>query len=164
MRYEEHHNDVEDPKYQKFVSPIVNAVTKNFSTDSLGLDFGSGTGPVISKVLSDKGYQINQYDPFFSNTPEVLKLQYNYIACCEVIEHFHNPRKEFERLKGLLMPKGHLYCMTHLYTNDIKFPNWYYKNDDTHVFIYRRETLMEIQKRYGFSALKIEGRLTTFVK
>jgi len=39
---------------------------KDFNTNHKGLDFGAGTGPVISKVLKDKGYCIAQYDIFFS--------------------------------------------------------------------------------------------------
>ncbi len=162
-RYEEHNNDVNDIRYQNFVSPITNAVKSNFSTEHLGLDFGSGTGPVISKVLSDYEYNIKQFDPFFCNDTDVLQLKYDYIVCCEVIEHFHFPDKEFHLLKHLLKPKGHLYCMTHLYSKEIYFANWYYKNDDTHVFIYQPRTLYKIKELYNFSALVIEKRLVTFI-
>lgn len=163
-RYEEHINDVTDVRYQNFVSPIINAVKKNFPTNSLGLDFGAGTGPVISKILGDIGYQLKQFDPFFCNDTRVLQHSYDYIVCCEVIEHFHFPSKEFELLKSLLKPNGHLYIMTHLYNNKINFNNWYYKNDITHVFIYQQDTLEEIKDRFDFSSLAIEDRLVTFVK
>lgn len=162
IRYEQHENDVSELGYQNFVSPIITAVENNYSTNSLGLDFGAGTGPVISKLLTDKGYKIRQYDPFFINDTDALKLSYDYIVCCEVIEHFHSPRKEFALLKKLLKPKGHLYCMTHIYTKDINFDNWYYKNDNTHVFFFQRETLMKIQDIYNFFSLTINGRLATF--
>ena len=162
LRYEEHINDVTDVRYQNFVSPIINAVKKNFSINSLGLDFGSGTGPVISKVLGDNRYKLMQFDPYFCNDTYALQLKYDYIVCCEVIEHFHSPSKEFELLKNLLKPNGHLYCMTHLYDNKIDFDNWYYKNDKTHVFIYQRETLVKIKDLYKFSSLTIEDRLITF--
>ena len=160
--YMEHINDVTDVRYQNFASPIINAVKNNFSINSLGLDFGSGTGPVISKVLGDNRYKLMQYDPYFCNDTYALHLKYDYIVCCEVIEHFHSPSKEFELLKNLLKPNGHLYCMTHLYDNKIDFDNWYYKNDNTHVFIYQRETLVKIKDRYKFSSLTIEDRLMTF--
>ena len=161
-RYEEHLNDVTDVRYQNFVSPIINAVKTNFSTNSMGLDFGAGTGPVISKVLGDNGYKLKQFDPFFCNDTWALQLKYDYIVCCEVIEHFHSPSKEFELLKSLLKPNGYLYCMTHLYENTIDFDNWYYKNDNTHVFIYQRETLVKIKKLFKFSSLTIENRLVKF--
>jgi SAM-dependent methyltransferase len=161
-RYEEHLNDVTDIRYQNFVSPIVKAVKSSFPINTLGLDYGSGTGPVISKVLGDDGYQLRQFDPIFCNDLSALQLRYDYIVCCEVIEHFHAPAKEFELLKSLLKPNGALYCMTHLYTKDIEFGNWYYKNDNTHVFIYQCETLFKIKDLFKFSSLTIEGRLIIF--
>lgn len=162
IRYEEHNNDTEDKKYQQFVSPITSAIIRDFKPKHKGLDFGAGTGPVISKVLIEHNYQIKQYDPFFSNYPELLNDQYDYIACCEVIEHFSNPYKEFGLLKRLLLPNGKLYCMTDLYNENIDFHNWYYKNDQTHVFIYHEKTIQWIKREFEFSHLTLEDRLITF--
>lgn len=162
-RYRTHNNDVEDLGYQKFVSPIVSAVIKDFTSEkSSGLDFGAGTGPVITKLLKENGFDLAPYDPFFHNRPELLEKQYDFIVCCEVMEHFHKPLEEFQRLKDLLCPGGKIYCMTHLYTSDIHFDNWYYKNDPTHVFIYRAETIQFITRSVGFSAVKNTGRLIIF--
>jgi len=162
-RYKNHHNDIFDPNYQKFVAPITSNVLKNFTKQSLGLDFGAGTGPVISKILQDQGYTLNQYDPFFINTPKVLELKYDYIVCCEVIEHFYHPEKEFRLLKNRLQPNGHLYCMTHIYNPKIDFENWYYKNDPTHVFIYQEATLIWIKNNFNFTSITIDNRLILFV-
>lgn len=161
-RYEKHNNDVFDERYQLFVSPITNAVQKDYNTNSIGLDFGAGPGPVISKVLGDNGYLLKQYDPFFSDNPEVLKVSYDYIVCCEVIEHFHSPGKEFTLLRSLLKPGGRLYCMTHLYSSEVDFGNWYYKNDNTHVFLYQHKTLQWIKNRFTFSQLSVNERLIVF--
>jgi len=161
-RYCEHNNDVSDTRYQKFVSPITDRIIKYFSTDDIGLDFGAGTGPVISKVLNDKGYNVKIYDPFFHNYPDFLNNKYNYIACCEVIEHFHNPYREFTLLKNLLCPSGKLFCMTHIYNSQIPFANWYYRKDPTHVFIYQQKTLLWIKKHFGFKELSYNERLVVF--
>ena len=161
-RYQEHNNDVEDIGYQKFVSPITSAVIKDFTPNSNGLDFGAGTGPVISKLLNDQKFQIVQYDPFFHNYPDLLEKKYDYIACCEVIEHFYNPSKEFNLLKKLLLPNGKLYCMTDIYNETINFEKWYYKNDPTHVFIYHKTTINWIKEKFGFSNVSIDGRLITY--
>ena len=158
-RYLEHNNDVHDPRYQNFVSPIVNCIKKNFKPGSRGLDFGSGTGPVITKVLKDQGYNISTYDLYFDNRPELLKGSYDYIACCEVIEHFHNPAGEFSLLRSMLNHKGKLICMTDLYDDTIDFSRWYYKDDPTHVFFYHTETLDWIKTRFRFSSLTINKRL-----
>jgi len=162
LRYEEHINDVEDKGYQKFVSPITSAILKDFLRTDKGLDFGAGTGPVISKVLTDNEFSIVQYDPFFHNNPNLLNAKYNYIACCEVMEHFYRPKKEFKLLRNLLQPSGKLYCMTDLYDESIDFHKWYYKNDQTHVFIYHKNSIDWIQKEIGFSDVLINGRLITF--
>jgi SAM-dependent methyltransferase len=158
-RYETHNNDVLDPRYQAFVAPIMQAVLKDFSPHHRGLDFGAGTGPVISYLLEQQGYAIKQYDPFFHPHPHLLTQTYDYIVCCEVIEHFHHPAREFERFKKLLNPGGSLFCMTLLYEKEIDFGNWHYKNDETHVFFYSSETLAWIKDRFGFSGLEIENRL-----
>lgn len=113
-RYLTHNNDVNDKRYQRFVSPIVNAILNDFSKVDEGLDFGSGTGPVISKMLRDEGYQIRTYDPFFDPDTHALSTSYDYIAGCEVVEHFHQPAKEFARLSALLRPGGKLYLKTEL--------------------------------------------------
>lgn len=161
-RYNEHINDVNDIRYQHFVSPIVNEILEGFSSESSGLDFGAGTGPVISKLLSDKNFQIKLYDPFFHNYPELLRNKYDFIVCCEVIEHFHQPDKEFELLKKLLSRHGKLFCMTSIFNEKIDLKNWYYKNDLTHVIFYQTETFEYIRKHFGFSDVEIKGNLIVF--
>lgn len=161
-RYEEHNNDVEDKRYQKFVSPIVSEVLKDYSKNHKGLDFGSGTGPVITKLLRDQDYNIKKYDPFFANSPQVLEEKYDYIACCEVIEHFHDPKKEFKLLRSLLKAGGSLYIMTSIYSEDIEFDSWNYKDDPTHVFFYHKNALEWIEKEFGFSHLEIKKDLIIY--
>ncbi|OWP77935.1 methyltransferase [Flavobacterium oreochromis] len=162
--YQFHNNDVEDPGYLNFVSPITSSILNDFSKEELGLDFGAGTNSAVSKVLKDNQYQILQYDPYFHPSPQILEKKYHYIASCEVIEHFHHPKKEFQLLKELLVPKGKLYCMTHLYDSSIHFEKWYYKNDTTHVFIYQKETIEWIAKMLMFSDFTIKNRLIIFTK
>ena len=160
--YEKHNNDVFDERYQAFVSPIVEAVFKDFSPEAKGLDFGSGTGPVIAKMLTDKDYQVQNYDLFFAKEPSLLKEKYDYVSCCEVMENFHHPYQEFELLKSLLLPKGKLFCKTEVYNNQTPFENWYYKDDFTHVFIYQLKTLEWIQKNLRFSKVSVYDKLIVF--
>lgn len=163
-RYEMHNNDVNDVRYQTFVSPIVDGILNDFKKTDKGLDFGSGTGPVITKMLRDNKYDVQEYDPFFANHPEALEKKYDYIACCEVMEHFHNPKKEFELLFNLLKPGGKLYCKTDLFSESKNFDSWGYKNDPTHVFFYHQKSIIWIQKNIGFTSVKIDGRLIVFEK
>lgn len=163
-RYKQHNNDVENEKYQQFVLPITSSILKDYKAKHTGLDFGAGTGPVISKILDDNNYQIVQYDPYFHNYPKLLEAKYDYVVCCEVMEHFSNPQKEFLTLVNLLKPLGRLYCMTNLYDENTNWDNWHYMDDPTHIFIYHKETIQWIKEEFGFSDVKIESRLITYLR
>lgn len=158
-RYELHENDPENEGYQKFVSPITSGILNDFTHYDKGLDFGSGTGSPIMKVLKGNDYNIVEYDLYFHNHPELLKQQYDYIACCEVAEHFKEPHKEFTLLRNLLKPNGKLYLMTEMIDDSKDFAVWYYKKDPTHVFLYHPETFEWIKEEFGFKGLKIDKRL-----
>ena len=163
-RYETHNNDVNDIGYQNFTMPITSFVLENFNADDKGLDFGSGTGPVISTMLKKKDYDIVQYDPFFAPNPELLNQQYDYIFSCEVFEHFYQPKKEIDRLLSLLNDKGYLLIMTMLYNDGIDFRGWNYRNDDTHVFIFRKETIQYISEEWNLEIKVLTDRLIVFRK
>lgn len=162
--YEEHNNDVEDVRYQNFTAPITKAIFKNHTTAHLGLDYGCGTGPVISKQLMDKGYQVKLFDPYFYPDHDYIDQQYDFIFSCEVFEHFYQPKHEIDKLVRLLKPEGKLYIMTHLYHSEIDFKNWYYRNDPTHVFIYTVKTIEFIADTYNLSIEKLTTRLIIIKK
>lgn len=163
-RYEEHNNDVNDTRYQKFTSPITNTILEKFDPMHLGLDYGCGTGPVISKILIDKGYRIKLYDPFFYPDKSFLNHTYDYIFCCEVFEHFYNPKQEITKLLDLLKPNGYLIIMTHLYHKQIDFSTWYYRNDLTHVFIYTTKTIHFIAEKYNLGIEKLNEKVIVLKK
>lgn len=150
-RYEQHNNDVHDPRYQRFVAPVVNKVTSSFTPDNKGLDFGAGTGPVIAKMLGDQGYRVELYDPFFHDNRYVLDQRYDFIICCEVMEHFFYPRKSFALLRSLLNQQGSLICRTTLFTDKTDFPSWHYKNDETHTFCYHPDAVAWIAQYFDFA-------------
>lgn len=157
--YRNHNNDPDNTGYQNFVKPIVNNILSDFTPEHSGLDFGSGTGSPIVKLLEDARYNIQQYDLFFHNHPEVLEKQYDYIAASEVVEHFKEPYTEFALLKSMLKPIGKLYIMTGILPYNIDFGSWHYKNDHTHVFLYHPKAFEWIKIEFGFKDVKIEGRV-----
>jgi len=161
-RYLEHLNDIDDKRFQQFVSPITRSVLETYQSNQQGLDFGAGHAPVITHVLLQKGYDIKAYDPLFFNEETLLEKQYDYICSCEVIEHFHNPAQSFSLLRRLLKPAGKLFCMTELYHEGVDFHRWNYKNDPTHVFMYHRNTISYIAEKYGFKIPEINARLVVF--
>jgi SAM-dependent methyltransferase len=163
-RYQLHENNPTDIGFQKFVSPLAQTIKNTIPEKHTGLDFGSGTGSAVGKLVREAGYNLFEYDPFFKANRSVLDSAYDFIICCEVIEHFHHPLKEFELLYSLLKPGASLFSMTNLLPERSEFPIWYYKNDLTHVLFYSIENLEWIKKKVGFSGLKIEGRVITLTK
>lgn len=88
------------------------------------------------------------YDPLFFNDALALETHYDFITCTEVVEHFHNPFGEFERLDKLLKPGGVLAVMTRFQTDDAAFANWHYRRDPTHVVFYREATFQTIAQKH----------------
>lgn len=158
-RYDEHNNDVDDPGYRQFVKPLVDRVLQKYGSEAIGLDYGAGPGPVSAVLLRERGLKIELYDPFYWNERAVFDKKYDFIICCEVIEHFQAPAKEFKLLRSLLKPNGSLYCMTEIYTDGLDFSRWHYKNDPTHVFFYHRQALGWIKNECGFTKLTTDKRV-----
>lgn len=148
--YEQHNNDVNDLGYQNFTAPITNYILNHCDSNMLGLDFGCGKGPVITKQLLEKGFQIKLYDPYFYPQLDYIKYRYDFIFSCEVFEHFYNPFEEVSKLSALLKKGGILLVMTHVYKNQSDFSTWYYRKDQTHVFIYTPETMNHIASQFGY--------------
>lgn len=78
------------------------------------------------------------------------------------MEHFHDPKLEFEKLHALLNPGGALICKTDLYTEDIDFKKWYYKNDPTHVFIYHKNSVKQLAVSLGYELNFLDERTIVF--
>ncbi|MDY6827017.1 MAG: class I SAM-dependent methyltransferase [Bacillota bacterium] len=162
LRYDKHINDINDPGYRNFVRSLVEEVVKDFTVGKEGLDFGAGPGPVVAAMLGEKGYRLALYDVFYHPDELVLNKSYDFIICSEVIEHFRSPADEFRKLRRLLRPGGRLYCMTEIYTEEIDFKNWPYKNDSTHLFFYHPLAFQWIEKKIGFNSLVFKGRLIIY--
>jgi SAM-dependent methyltransferase len=163
-RYKKHQNNIDDEGYLAFTAPLFRAITQWFTPAHRGLDYGSGTTSAISHSLVTARYQVQLYDPFFNDHKLLLEETYDYIICCEVIEHFHEPAKEFRQLSKMIKPDGKLFCMTSLFNHDMDFDSWYYKNDFTHVVFYTEATLQFICGTFGFKGLKTEKNLHIFSK
>lgn len=162
--YEQHNNDVNDIGYQNFTAPVTNTILEYCSTDMLGLDYGCGKGPVITHQLKAKGFSIDLYDPYFYPDTSYLHKTYDYIFSCEVFEHFYHPFDEITKLRKLLNPGGLLIIKTHLFNNQTDFKNWYYRKDQTHVFIYTFKTFEYIAEHFGFDIVRLSEKLVVLRK
>ncbi|MFN3727850.1 MAG: class I SAM-dependent methyltransferase [Allosphingosinicella sp.] len=148
--YLNHENDPDDPGYRRFVSKMIEPLAARLSAGALGLDYGCGSGPVGAAMLREQGFSVALYDPFFAPDEGVLGERYDFIICSEVIEHFHRPADEFDRLAALLKPGAWLGLMTCFQTDDDRFADWHYRLDPTHVVFYREATLRRLASIHGW--------------
>jgi hypothetical protein len=125
----------------------------------IGLDFGCGQEPTLSVLFEEAGFTCANYDLYFANDPAVLEKQYDFLTCSETMEHFQNPREEFERFLQLVKPGGWIGIMTQLRDEPASpelrgsgappFSTWFYKDDATHVCFFSRRTFQWLEKKYG---------------
>lgn len=150
-------NDLEDLRYRSFLQPIADRVIAEVTQGTAGLDFGAGPGPLLARMLEEQGYPVTLYDPLFFPNQSALQKKYEWVTASEVVEHFRNPRAEFEKLRDLLAPKGKLILMTLLYHPGIEFRTWHYRREKAHVGFYSRQSCEWIRKWAGFSEMEITG-------
>ncbi|WP_203594464.1 class I SAM-dependent methyltransferase [Wenzhouxiangella limi] len=148
--YDRHQNRVDDPHYQAFLKPALEAVRRRVAAGSRVLDYGCGPGPALGRMLTDADYAVALYDPLYRADAGVLQPGYDAITCTEVAKHFHHPAREFQRLTALLRPGGWLIVMTRFQTDDARFAGWHYRRDPTHVVFYRPETFRHLGRRLGW--------------
>jgi len=148
--YGHHRNDPADPRYRRFLAKLADPLLARLPGPSSGLDFGCGPGPALAAMLREAGHSVALYDPFFAPDPAPLSVRYDFVACTEVAEHFHDPAGEFDRLRRLLRPGGLLALMTCLQTDDARFAGWHYRKDPTHVVFYREATFRFLADRWGW--------------
>lgn len=150
-QYLHHENDPCDPGYRQFLSRLADPLLMRLSPGSTGLDFGCGPGPALAAMLREAGHEMSLYDPFFRPDPAPLQGLYDFVTCTEVAEHFHNPAREFARLRALVRPGGWLALMTSFQTRDELFADWHYRKDPTHVVFYRAETFRTLAAVWGWT-------------
>jgi len=148
--YDKHENSFDDLGYQNFLNKLLIPLTNKLKSKASGLDFGSGPGPAILTMMANKGFRMVNYDPYYANNPEVLKQQYDFITCTEVIEHLYHPHQELTLLCQMLKDNGLLGIMTKRLINFEKFRSWHYKNDPTHVCFYSDLTFEYIAEKWGY--------------
>lgn len=149
--YQLHENHIHDPAYRRFLARLADPLLARLAPAARGLDYGCGPGPALAAVLTEAGHSMALYDPFFETDPAPLRNTYDFITCTEVVEHFHHPAEEFDRLGAMLRPGGWLAVMTCFQTEDARFARWHYRMDPTHVVFYRPETFARIAELRGWS-------------
>ena len=146
---DKHRNDPDDPGYRKFLSRLSVPLLEKLLPGSHGLDFGCGPGPALAAMIEEKGHTMALFDPFYANTPEVLRERYDFICATEVVEHLRQPDNEFHSLFGMLKPGGWLGIMTKQVTNREAFSRWHYIRDLTHICFYSRPVFAYLATRFN---------------
>jgi len=151
-RYLTHRNDPSDQGYRSFLGRLCSPLVERLSPGARGLDFGSGPGPTLSLMLEEQGFPTLNYDPFFAPDPVVFDRVHDFVTCTETVEHFHFPRREFDRLDRLVRTGGWIALMTEMVDDTRSFEDWHYVRDPTHVAFYRRGTMEWIAGTFGWDA------------
>jgi len=158
-RYETHENDPEDPRYRTFLNRLAAPLIERLPTGAEGIDIGSGPGPTLSVMLTERGYPTEVWDPFFAPDPTPLERRWDFVTCSETVEHFHDPEAGWGRLFGLLRPGGWLGVMTEPLPEPAEVAGqegsisevlaaWWYARDPTHVALHRSRTFEWLAARY----------------
>lgn len=154
--YDYHINEPDDERYRAFLRQVTEPLSDLLASryDDMAsvhlLDFGSGPGPTLHLMMKQAGVNAVHYDPLYHADETLLNRQYDAITATEVVEHFHRPGEEFDRLFGqLLRSDGVLAIMTKPAVPAEQFPNWHYKNDLSHVCFYSEPCYRFIADRYG---------------
>lgn len=162
--YELHENGGEG--HRAFLRPVADAVARLVPPGARGLDWGAGPVPLLSKMLAERGFSVETYDPHFGPR-DVPPGEFDFVTLTEVIEHFREPRRDLERVRGSLAPGGRLFVYTSPHPGGAPdelaafFENWGYRGDPTHVSFFGERTFAAIA---GFAVAERENRLTVLRK
>ena len=149
-RYLQHNNEIHDPAYREFLGRMYYELRPRLNPGAKGLDYGSGPGPALQQMMLEDGFRAHIYDIYFHPDETALTQTYDFVTCTETVEHFSDPRQEFERMSRLLRSNGWLGVMTGMLENWGEFPSWYYHRDPTHVNFFSIATMQWIAELYGW--------------
>ncbi|MCP3675357.1 MAG: class I SAM-dependent methyltransferase, partial [Gammaproteobacteria bacterium] len=151
-----HENNSNDEGYRKFLARAFDPLKEKISNNAIGLDFGCGPGPTISKMGEELNIRIENYDLYYFNRPELLNRKYDFVIMTEVIEHIADAASLLQQLDSLLKPNAILAIMTKRVIDQQRFGNWHYKNDLTHIRFYSIKTFEWLAKKLNWRLEIIE--------
>lgn len=165
-RYIRHNNTPGNTGYIAYLNNFIDsAVIPSVESGGEILDFGSGPVPVLSELLTARGFPTISFDPFFTDNTDWKNKSFDAIVAVEVFEHLHHPEIIIPRIRKILKTEGYLIIRTLLHDEDHKsFMKWWYREDGTHVSFYSRKTIEYICSRWNFILKQIEGNCEITLK
>ncbi len=149
QRYLAHENDRADDGYVRFLRRLADPICAVVPFGAHGIDVGCGPAPVLAELLTQGGRPTESYDPLFFPRGDLLNDTYDFVTCCEVVEHAHDPAGLFALLAGLIRSGGTIAVMTSLHDATTQFETWWYARDITHVCFFSARTMSWIGGRFG---------------
>lgn len=160
--YLTHQNSIDQPGYVNFLQRLIEPMARFVEVGASGVDFGSGPGPTLSRLMLRHGFACHDYDPMFG--PHELTPPYDFITCTECFEHFTSPGDTIRDIVSFIKPGGVLGIMTEMWNHDTVFETWYYTKDPTHVAFYSMETMRYLCQRFGLVLLYTDTKRVVIVR
>ena len=118
------------------------------------LDYGGGSG-LLSRALSEQGWESQSYDPLADRTLRVEDLgKFDLVTAYEVFEHVPAPRELVRDLSSCLVDDGVVLFTTLLSDGNIvagqRLHWWYASPRNGHINLYSRKSLSALAQGCGY--------------
>lgn len=166
-QYDSHNNGFENQGYvQMFEDFIELAISPYLMTIKTALEFGSGPGPVLSKLLENRGLAVDIYDLYYAPAKVYEGKTYDLISSTEVFEHLQKPLEILELLAKHTNEQGYIVLMTKFPPKEDKaFLAWWYRRDPTHISFFTPQSFEIMAQKVGLKVLKtINQNIVIFQK
>lgn len=163
LRYLDHSDDPHDPGHRAYLEGRLAPLLARIGPGARGLDYGAGRAGTLAMLLADRGIVVESFDPCFSPNELALAATYEFVTCTEVMEHFHEPRRELAIIARLLRPGSLLAVSTLLVDDTTDFSTWWYARDETHVSFYAGDTLAWIAEWFNWELTDLSPGGALFV-
>lgn len=160
-RYSLHQNSLEKEGYLDHLGQLANPVFDLLQPkDKMGLDFGCGPIEGMKHLGKVRGIYIESYDPFFfPRSWETSDSVFDFLLCCEAIEHFYWPGRELALMKKITRDDSIWGFKSSLVPSKEAFGRWYYRSDSSHVGFFSPRSIEWMAARWGKSIYRLEASI-----
>jgi len=159
-RYLLHDNGPGNEGYAAYLTGFIESAISPFApAGSRILDYGSGPYPLLSRILSERGFETCAWDPLFSPVPPDPRRRFDLVVAHEVLEHCSRPLDALNDMAARLSPGGSLSVSTLFRPAEPEaFLAWWYRQDSTHVSFFSEACLSGLCARARLEKTWSDGR------